>query len=619
MVPVSGSEAIPARDFVRAAIRQPPTINRAGTHVADLFEGADGRYRLAIEDPELGNPRFVYGAVALRWVTDNLLLSYTGGAICVVRADNGEVRGRYRAFPVVGFSQTKELPAFAWIRRDSDGPLRIDVLTGAADIRADEPSGGTCIGYYADKDGELAFAITMEDGVPSLQRYDGDRWRRCPVDLERVNFIGAGDRPGEIIVLGPAQAGKPRVIERLDSVTGRFGEVLHQDDGYDFGRGSIYRSRVMGKVLGLRFTRKEPDTIWLDPSLAAIQAQLERSHPNETVQIVDTDDSERRIVVATSSDVDPGAYYVVDREKNTSRLLRATVPWIDPSRMRPMRRISYIARDGSPIEAYLTLPAGEPQAKPPLVVLPHGGPWTRDWWGFSATTQFFASRGYAVLQPNYRGSAGYDWRFPEGDRWDFTKMHNDVADGVRFLEQSGMVDQSRVAIVGSGFGGYLAIYGAVNEPSLYRCAVTISGIFDWGKLVKESRANLLSDNVAYDTFRKHLGDLGSAAKKYDEISPLRHIDRVRIPVLVCHGVDPIAWRTVTTTPSVEESEQLIAALRENHVPNQELAIGSDHRKISILDGQTEILEGVVAFLGRNLAPVQPAQPGAAAPGSAALK
>ena len=140
-----------------------------------------------------------------------------------------------------------------------------------------------------------------------------------------------------------------------------------------------------------------------------------------------------------------------------------------------MHSFSYRTRDGMVIEGYLTLPEGSKNGKPaPLVVFPHGGPWLRDVWGFNPWVQWLASRGYAVFQPNYRGSPGYGWRYPEADKYDFVKMRNDVTDGVAALIQSGLVDRGRIAIVGQSFGGYLALCGAAFEPDLYRCAITLS-------------------------------------------------------------------------------------------------------------------------------------------------
>lgn len=602
MIPIAASEPIPARDFVRSVYNiQPPTINRAGTYLADLHLNSDGVFQLAIEDLVTGAVRYLPGGTWIRWATDESLFYNIRGRIHIVDAGTGEVTRNYQAYPMLGMGTNKEPPAYAWVRRDADGPLRIDVMTGLADTRASEPPDGTCTGYYADKDGDLAFAMTADNGVMSLERLDGERWRRCPVDLDRINPIGPGDKPGELIILGPLEKGRPRAVQRLDSVSGRPGPVIYQDNGYDFAGGQLVRSRESGKVIGLRFIRGGPETVWLEPDLASLQRRIDVLFPGKIAQIIEFDDARRLVIVSENSDRDPGGYYLADLKTGSIRDLRRIGPWIDPARMRPMRRVSYLARDGAQIEGFLTMPAEVAGRRPPLLVAPHDGPWKRDFIGCNGFAQFFASRGYAVFQPNYRGSTGYDWRFSEADRWDFSKMRDDVTDGTKFMIQSGLVDPNRIAIAGYGFGGYLAICGATFEPDLYRCAATIGGSFDWGKIVRASRTNLLSDNVAYDTLRRHLGDPGSQAAKYDAISPLRHVNKIRIPILVCHGVLVGAYRRVVTpSESFVESEQLLKLLKANHIPNRDLAIGGRGHGYSAVDSQVDIITGLEEFLDENM-------------------
>jgi dipeptidyl aminopeptidase/acylaminoacyl peptidase len=259
-----------------------------------------------------------------------------------------------------------------------------------------------------------------------------------------------------------------------------------------------------------------------------------------------------------------------------------------------MRTVRYLARDGLPIEGFLTMPKGSSTEKPPpLVVLAHGGPWVRDVWEFNSWVQFLASRGYAVFQPNYRGSAGYDWRFPESDAWDFIKMHHDVTDGVGFLVRSRLVDPNRIAIMGGSFGGYLAICGAAYEGSLYRCAISLSGIFDWERVIKESRVNLLADNPQMDILRRHLGDPSDNATKFNEISPLRHIDQVKIPVFVYHGYDD-------DVANISESQRLVSALKEHGVPHEVHFLEDEGHGLSRPGDATEIFTDIEAFLAKNM-------------------
>jgi acetyl esterase/lipase len=456
------------------------------------------------------------------------------------------------------------------------------------------PTGGVPGGYLADKDGELAFAFTYRDGAETLQRWADGKWQACPVNLDEVEVLGPGDRPGELMVACRGGPGRPGPMRRLDAATGRLGGIVYQDSHYDIGGGRLYRDPVSHRVLGIQYNRLNPESAWFDPGFRALQSRFEGTFPGEGVRILGSDRRERRFVVETFSDVDPGAFYLVDLGGNSVKLLGRAAPWMDPRRMRPMHSFSYRARDGVVVEAYLTLPAGTAKGRPaPLVVFPHGGPWLRDAWGFNPWVQFLASRGYAVFQPNYRGSPGYTWRYPEGDKYDFVKMRNDVTDGVSALVESGLVDPGRMAIFGESFGGYLALCGAAFEPGLYRCAITLSGVSDWGNEMAELRSNDDSEDPELLFLERHLGDPKKDRARFDEISPLRHVDRIRIPIFVYHGWDdPIA--------AIDESTRLVDALDDHHVPYEKhFSVDEEHGLSHFVDAM-EVFGSIEALLARNM-------------------
>jgi dipeptidyl aminopeptidase/acylaminoacyl peptidase len=256
--------------------------------------------------------------------------------------------------------------------------------------------------------------------------------------------------------------------------------------------------------------------------------------------------------------------------------------------------MSFKAHDGCAVDCYLTFPEGAAQKKPlPLVVLVHGGPWVRDEWEFNPDVQFLASRGYAVFRPNYRGSAGYDWRFPVGDDWKFRKMHEDVTDGVRQLLKSDWFDPQRVAIMGSSFGGYLALCGATYEPGLYRCAITEAGVFDWTMMMNDARRQR-RESPRYEFLLHHLGDPRKLQAEFDEISPMKHIDQVKIPLLIAHGKSD-------SVVSVDQSKRLIAELKRRKVPCEVLLKSGEGHGMARLDDRVEPYTMVEAFLARNLA------------------
>jgi dipeptidyl aminopeptidase/acylaminoacyl peptidase len=311
-----------------------------------------------------------------------------------------------------------------------------------------------------------------------------------------------------------------------------------------------------------------------------------------------SDQAENRFFIGAYSDRQPVSYSILDIKAKSLALIEESAPWIDPKRMQPTNVMKIKTRDGHQFDAYLTLPAGASKANPPpLVVLPHGGPWTRDSWGFDGEVQFLASRGYAVLQPNYRGSTGYGWMYSSDDNWAFRKMHDDVTDAVKTLVKAGLVDPSRLAIMGTSFGGYLAMCGAAFEPDLYRCAITISGVFDWEQAIREKKYDQYDTGV-YGILLRNLGNPKASRDEFDRISPLRHIDTVKIPVFVAHGKDD-------EVAAVEESRALIAQLGTNHVPFESLLVSGEGHGMSNVENQVELYTRVEAFLDKYLKPAQP--------------
>ena len=253
------------------------------------------------------------------------------------------------------------------------------------------------------------------------------------------------------------------------------------------------------------------------------------------------------MLVFTSSDVDPGVYYIFDRNTHQLQTFLVTRSELEGIRLAHVRPITYPAADGTLIPAYLTLPPGREDAKGlPAIVLPHGGPSDRDEWGFDWLSQFFAARGFAVLQPNFRGSSGY------GDAW-FEKNGfkswpiavGDVLDGGRWLAHEGIADPSKLAIVGWSYGGYAALQSAVVDPTVFKGVVAIAPVTDLSAF-KEDHRNW-SDFEFVSAF------VGEGPHMHDG-SPAEHADRIKVPVLLFHGGHD-------ANVSIEQSKRMATRLK----------------------------------------------------------
>ena len=210
-----------------------------------------------------------------------------------------------------------------------------------------------------------------------------------------------------------------------------------------------------------------------------IYGVVERALPDLERQLISQDEKKEKFVFRVWSDVQPPEYYLLDITKPSLDYIGARYPQLADVQLAPMQKVHYKARDGLEIEGFLTLPVGSVGKKIPMVIYPHGGPWSHDNWGFHNYVQFMASRGYGVFQPQFRGSTGYGLAHEEAGygQWGLG-IQDDITDGLKWLIAEGIADPSRVCIVGSSFGGYAAAMGAAKTPELYQCAVTINGVLD---------------------------------------------------------------------------------------------------------------------------------------------
>ncbi len=637
--PVPGDQPIPAVDFFRQPLMQSPTINRAGTHIAALTASPQDRYLLMVQDLGTKKVEFagssgdqdVYG---VSWLGDRRVMFHLSTeklwalALCV--ADVGRIN---RSFPVLQYSGARlmRIPLatpnepYVWLRSDFEtgrdegvsiintkadtGPV-LNLL--AAGVTMDDymrvrennnrhilktfprPEGGITIWYGFDIKDQLVFAITSKDGYRTLHRLEDRVWVKCPVDLDVIEIEGVGTAPGELLVLDARTPDKPRALRRLNAVTGELGEVLLQDADYDF-RGSITWDRQTNQILGVRYHRAAPRTVWFDPKMAEVQQSLEAMFPKQIVSISDWNDARTRFVVARYSDRQPALYDWVDLEAKTVASIQPTRPWLDPQRMQPMQMLRFKTREGKQLDGYLTLPAATSREKPaPLIVLPHGGPYVREYYGFNEEVQFLASRGYAVLLVNYRGASGREWQFPEEDQYDFVKMREDVFSATRAAIATKLIDRDRVAIMGGSFGGYLALCGAVHQPELYRCAVSIAGVFDWVEIANTARYDQF-DSAEYGWLMRRLGDPTRKKELFETISPLRQADRVKMPMFIAHGKDDMV-------AEVGQSRDLIAVLKRNNVPHESMLVRGEGHGMGHVENQVELYTRIEAFLEKHLAP-----------------
>jgi len=267
-------------------------------------------------------------------------------------------------------------------------------------------------------------------------------------------------------------------------------------------------------------------------------------------------------LVYSYSDKDPGRWYLLNPDKRTLEETVARRPWVRAEQQAERRSIRYKARDGLRIPAYLTLPAGRTAQGLPLVVLVHGGPFVRgEFWTWDSEAQFLASRGYAVLQPDYRGSLGYGWKhYAAGRRQWGQAMQDDLTDGVLSLVAEGLADAKRVAIMGGSCGGYATMMGLAKDPDLYRCGVNMAGVTDLELMGDATWSDMGAERLEFQQwFAAHVGDLKTNREKLRAMSPYRLASQIRRPVLIAHGASDVRV-------PIDHADKMRSALAAAKVP-----------------------------------------------------
>lgn len=304
------------------------------------------------------------------------------------------------------------------------------------------------------------------------------------------------------------------------------------------------------------------------------------------------------VLIHTEGTGDSGAWHLVDLERRTANMLGQTYPAITGDHVAPVRPVTYAAADGLEIRGYLTTPPGVTDPKGlPLVVLAHGGPASHDTLGFDWWAQGLASRGYAVLQANFRGSTGNGQDFLEAGYGEWgRKMQTDLSDGVRWLAGEGFIDPARVCIVGASYGGYAALAGATLDRGVYRCAVSIAGVSDLRSMVEdEARQGVRRNNEMVRYWNRFMGADGPGDRSLDSRSPVRLAAQADAPILLLHGRDD-------TVVPIDQSRRMAQALRAANKPVEFIELDGEDHWLSRAETRQRMLAETVRFMEQHNPP-----------------
>ena len=467
---------------------------------------------------------------------------------------------------------------------------RVDLRSGERRLELTNEIGA--IDWTADHDLVIRCAqlATPDGGFVVLHRVPGEEWKEL-LEFASDDAMASGvlgfaddDRTLYFTASDGANAGELRAI---DTETGET-TVLASDPAADVA--DVLFDPRSHRPQAAVFVKERQEYAVLDPAVADdLERVLEIHHGD--VHVVARDRADRHWLTAHVQDRGPVVYHAYDRDAKAATFLFSSRPKLEGLPLAEMRPVSWTARDGLTIHGYLTLPVGAGEGPHPVVINVHGGPWHRDVWGYHPEAQWLANRGYACLQPNFRGSTGYGKEFVNaGDREWGGKMQDDVTDGVAWLVAEGIADPARIGIYGGSYGGYAVLSGLTKTPDLYRCGVDIVGP---SNLLTFSRSIPPYWEPLRAMFQRRVGDDETEVEFLKERSPFFQADRIAVPLLIVQGKnDPRVNR--------EESLQIVGALESAGKEVEYLEFEDEGHGFARPENRLTFYARAEAFLAKHL-------------------
>lgn len=443
--------------------------------------------------------------------------------------------------------------------------------------------------WMTDRQHRLRLGFGRDDTKIFYRFYDltTKEWRNIweyeIFDAPDITPLGFGLDPNKLYIR--ANHNGRYAIFKVDLTTPDLKKTLvFSDENYDV-EGSLIYSTKTNDVVGVYHGEADDAKVFFAKEHEAFQRSLNKAIPNAYNNIASMSKDERKYVLYSSDDKSPGAFYLGNRDAGTLEFVLDQYPLLREQPLSGKHKISYKARDGVAIEAYVTLPHENVKNLGAAVVIPHGGPMSRNYAGFDWFSEFFASRGYTVIEPNFRGSSGYGFAFEMQSiqQWGGA-MQDDLADAAKWIVEDQNIDAKRVCIVGGSYGGYAALMAAAKQQDTFRCSASFAGVTDLSLLVRKARRF-----TNYKVVKKQIG-----TKSLDERSPINFSEQVSIPVLLIHGdKDRIV--------DVSHSRFMYEELQDEKKDVEYIELENGNHHLEIEKNRLKTLSALEQFLHRNLA------------------
>jgi len=470
---------------------------------------------------------------------------------------------------------------------------RLNVVTGEIKMVAANPGGVDQ--WVTDHEGKVRLAIKV-DGLNTIllhRKNEEDPFKPIITTnfTERVKPLFF--TPDNKYLYAISNIGRDKaILVKIDPSTGKEIEKVYENPNYDVSYASY--TKKTKNIQQLSFVGWKIEYIFLDKEYVKLMKKLRTKIPSQYEYYINSsNDDESIFIVRSWNDRTLGSFYFYNKKTDEFKKIADISPWLKEEDLCEMKPIQYTSRDGLTIYGYLTLPKKANTKNLPVVINPHGGPWLRDQWTYNSEVQFLANRGYAVLQMNFRGSTGYGKKF-----WELSfkqygkKMQDDITDGVQWLIKEGIADPKRIGIYGGSYGGYATLAGLAFTPDLYACGVDYVGISNLFTFLNTLPPYWLP---RLEMWYERVGDPKKDSLLLASASPLFHVDKIKVPVLVVQGAnDPRVKKA--------ESDQIVEALKKKGVEVTYLVKENEGHGFQNEENVIEFYEVMEKFLEKYLKP-----------------
>ena len=600
---------IPRNILFGNPVKTSPQISPDGTlmaylapvnNVLNVWVGAAGSddYQPVTRDEDRG-VRFYF------WAADNkhiLYLQDAGGnenwRLYATNLDTRETRDLtpFENVQVQVVERNKHFPNELLIGLNKDNPqvhdvYHLDLTSGELAMVAQNP--GNIIGWVADANFKVrgALAAVPEGGSELLVRADEQADWKTLLTWNADDMLTSAplsfSLDGQFLYIEDSRKVNASRLVKMNIATGDT-TLIAADPQYDVGRVMIYPDTY--EIQAVAFNKDRVEWTVLDDTIKLDFDNIREIHRGDFA-ITSRDDADTSWVVVFTVDNGPVPFYTYDRKNQAATFLFDNQPELSNYTLAPMEPIAFTARDGLTVHGYLTLPPGKGRTNLPMVLNVHGGPWARDAWGYNPEAQWFANRGYACLQVNYRGSSGYGKEFLNAGNKEWGgKMHNDLVDGVHWAIDQGIADPKKVAIYGGSYGGFAALVGATFTPDLFCCAVDIVGpsnLITFIRTIPPYWAPLVQ------VFHQRVGNPDTEEEFLKARSPLFKVDQIKIPMLIAQGAnDPRVKQA--------ESEQIVEAMKNKGIDFEYMLFPDEGHGFAKPENRLRFYATAEKFLAKHL-------------------